>query len=90
MAETQPDDTAEATRMELEPDSFHEGDEGVTIDCPQCGSTVPIAFLISEGRCPNALDGDEMEVESDATSPQDVECSAKLGLELVWWAEEAA
>lgn len=74
------------TRMELGPDTIHEDDDGLSIDCPQCGSTVPLTYLISEGRCPNALDPDEVEVEDEPTSPQDVECSAKLGLELVWTA----
>lgn len=76
----------DATRMELGPDAFHEDDEGLSIDCPQCGSTVPLTFLVTEGRCPNALDPDEVEVEDTPTSPQDVECAANLGLELVWTA----
>lgn len=75
----------DATRMELGPDAFHEVDEGLAIDCPQCGSHVPLTVLINEGRCPNALDPDDVEVEDEATSPQDVECTARLGLELVWW-----
>lgn len=87
MPDTSSDQSQEesTTRMELGPDAFHEND-GLSIDCPQCGSTVPLQFLITEGRCPNALDPDEVEVETDVTSPQDVECSAKLDLELVWTA----
>lgn len=79
----QPEET-DATRMELGPDTLHEGDDGIAIDCPQCGATVPITFLVAAGRCPNALDPDEVEVESEVTTPADVECSAELGLELVW------
>lgn len=90
MSDPQPEEPQEsdreATRMELGPDAFHEADDGIAIDCPQCGATVPLMFVVNEGKCPNALDPDEVEVESDVTSPQDVECNAELGLELVWWA----
>jgi len=86
-SQSDPGQERDASRMELDADSFHEGEDGLTIDCPQCGATVPLSVLVSEGRCPNSLDPDEVEVETDQTTPQEVECSARLGLELVWWAD---
>jgi len=89
-SQSDPGPQRDASRMELDADAFHEDEDGLSIDCPQCGATVPLSILAADGRCPNALDPDDVEVETDATTPQEGACSARLGLELVWWADEPA
>lgn len=80
---TESDDRPEGSRMPLEPDSIHEADGGIYLDCPQCGSNVSVEQIVTEGRCSGRLDGDYAEVEDD-TRLQDRGCTAHLSLELVW------
>lgn len=83
MSESPPDNgDSEGSRMKLEPKALHETDEGVSVDCPQCGSTVSIVQIVNEGRCTGQLD-DEMAETEDDTELQDG-CTAELSLELVW------
>ncbi|WP_436928009.1 hypothetical protein [Halosimplex amylolyticum] len=77
------DDAPAGARMMLEPDAVHEQEEGLAVDCPQCGATVGIQHIIEEGYCPGYVDDDEMNAESDET-PREGGCGAKLSLELVW------
>jgi len=82
MADSKPDiDRDEAARIGLEPDAFHEED-GLSIDCPQCGATVSVMQVVKEGRCPGYVDADEKEGEGE--SPREGGCSATLSFELVW------
>jgi hypothetical protein len=71
-------------RMDLEPDAFHEGEDGYLLDCPECGSTVSIAQIIEEGRCDGTLDAETTEVEGDDEQLQEPGCTAKLSLQLLW------
>ncbi len=73
----------EGSRMMLEPDAIHETDDGIYLDCPQCGSGISIIHLVNEGRCSGRLDDDMAEVEDD-TQLQEGGCGANLSLELVW------
>ncbi len=66
--------------MELEPDAFHEGDEGFYVDCPECGSPAYLTDVIEKGRCRGYL-GDP---ETTENVDQEPTCSAELTLELVW------
>jgi len=72
--------TGQAARMELEPDAFHDGEEGYYIDCPECGSPAYIDTVIQEGRCQGYL-GDAAASENVDHEPS---CTAELTLELVW------
>jgi hypothetical protein len=83
-SETAGGDAPSGARMTLEPDSFHEDDDGLSLDCPQCGTTVTVTRIIEEGHCPNYLDEDDVEVEENAGEIQRPGCSAELSLELVW------
>ena len=71
-------------RMELGPDEFHEGDEGVYLDCPECGSPAYVTDIVETGRC-TGYRGDDVEEEN----AEDVGafCTAKLSLELVYTEE---
>ena len=75
---------AGAARMELEPDSLHEDDEGHYFDCPRCGSPAYVAEILELGRC-RGYRSDEGDSES---VDRDVTCDATLALELVWDDEE--
>ncbi|WP_435346543.1 hypothetical protein [Haloarchaeobius sp. HRN-SO-5] len=70
-----------AARMVLEPDAWHEGDDGRYLDCPECGSPAFVGDIVTTGRC-TGYQGEDVERE-DA---EDVGafCTAKLSLELVW------
>ena len=85
MSETPSDETGrpEGSRMMLEPKTIHETDDGVYLDCPQCGSNVSIVQIVTEGHCTGMLDGDIAETEDD-TQLQEEGCNAQLSLELVW------
>lgn len=74
-------DEGELARMELDPDAWHEGDEGVYVDCPECGSPAYLTDIIADGRC-TGYRGEDV----DAESAEDVGefCTAKLSLELAW------
>lgn len=70
--------------MELTPDTVHEGDpdEELSVDCPACGTTVPLSQIVYEGHCSGTLEGETTEAQS-----QDEDlggCGADLSLELVW------
>jgi len=69
--------------MMIEPDSLHEGEDGIYLDCPKCGSNVSLGRIVSTGRCSNSVDG---EVTDAAEGPHSSEgdCDARLSLELVW------
>lgn len=73
--------TDDAARMELTPDAFHEGDEGVYLDCPECGSPAFVTEIVETGRC-TGYQGESVEEEN----AEDVGgfCTAKLALELRW------
>lgn len=75
-------DLPEGSRMHLTPDTIHEEEDGIYLDCPQCGSTVSIEQIVNEGRCTGQLDGDMAETEDDTQIEEG--CNAKLSLELVW------
>lgn len=72
----------EGSRMKLEPDALHESDDGIYIDCPQCGSNVSFAHIVNEGRCTGVLDDEVTETEEDTQLQE--RCNASLSLELVW------
>ena len=78
-------DAPEGSRMMLEPDTIHSGDDGWYLDCPQCGSNVSLNRIVTKGRCSGRLDGDVAETEDD--TPLEKGCDAKLSLELVWEVE---
>ncbi|WP_324760583.1 hypothetical protein [Haloarcula montana] len=76
------DDRTDGSRMMIEPDSVHEGEDGIFLDCPKCGSNVSIGRIVSTGRCSNSIDGEKDAVQGDDSSADD--CDAHLALELVW------
>ena len=80
------DDAGEdVARMELEPDAWHETEEGYYLDCPECGSPATVDNIIEQGRC-NAYLGDQRDwMEMDVS---DLTCTAKLSLELAYKSEE--
>lgn len=83
MAESPPENgDTEGSRMKLEPDSIHETDGGIYLDCPQCGSNVSVVQVVNEGRCTGQLDDELAETEDDTELQEG--CNAKLSLELVW------
>jgi len=77
-------DAGTEARMELDPDTLHEGDSGYALDCPECGATVTLPQIIEEGRCTGSLDADTTEVEGDGEELKEPACTAVLSLELVW------
>lgn len=68
-------------RMELEPDAWHDGEEGVYVDCPECGSPAYVADINREGRCTGYL---RENVEEENAEDVGNFCTAKLSFELVW------
>lgn len=86
MADQSPDtaDRTDGSRLMLEPDSVHEGEDGIYLDCPKCGSNAAIGRIISTGRCSNGVDSELKDgVDDDAACGEDY-CDAHLSLELVW------
>lgn len=79
MTESPPEDS-DGSRMRLEPDAVHEADDGVYLDCPQCGATVSVVRIVTTGRCSGHLD--DLAHAEDDTGRE--ECNAKLSLELLW------
>lgn len=77
------DDGPDGSRMVLEPDSLHEGEDGVYLDCPRCGSNATLVQIVTEGRCSNRVDGELKDGVDDAGAQQE-RCEAHLALELVW------
>lgn len=75
-------DRPDGSRMMLEPDALHETDEGVFLDCPQCGANVSITRVITEGTCTGEYDNQSAETEDDTELQGG--CNANLSLELVW------
>ena len=73
---------SDAARMDLEPDAWHQTDEGnYYIDCPECGSPATLMNVVGHGRCNGYLDDRKRETEIDETATS---CTAKLSLELVY------
>ena len=79
---TEESDSTDGARMQLGPDTIHEREEAIYLDCPQCGSNVAVEQIITEGRCTGQLDGDIAETEDDTRLEGG--CGAELALELVW------
>lgn len=71
----------DAAVMELEPDAYHEDDEGLYLDCPQCGSPAFITDIVRDGRC-TGYQGEDVE-KQDAEDVGEF-CTAKLSLDLRW------
>ncbi|ELY46368.1 hypothetical protein [Natronorubrum sulfidifaciens] len=70
----------DAAYTELEPDSWHQNDEGTySIDCPECGSAASLMNVVTHGRCNGYLDQRKDETEPDEEA---VDCTAKLWFEL--------
>lgn len=84
-APTEGADAPAGSRLMLEPKTIHERDDGVYLDCPQCGSNVSITRIITKGECSGQLEGEVAEAEDDTQLQQD--CNATLSLELVWEAD---
>lgn len=80
---TRRDDDIDACRMLLEPDSIHESDGGLYLDCPQCGSNVSFEQVVNDGQCTGKLDNEVAETADD-TRLQSEHCTAELSLEFVW------
>ena len=70
-----------SARMELEPDAWHQGDEGPYLDCPECGSPAYLTDVLRTGRC-TGYKGEN--VGQEAAEDVGGFCTAKLSLELVW------
>lgn len=69
-------------RMELEPDAWHQNDDGnYYIDCPECGSAATLMNVVEYNRCNGYLDQREDETELDENA---MDCTAKLTLELAY------
>ncbi len=74
-------------RMELEPDAWHQNDEGdYYLDCPECGSAATLMNVVEHGRCNAYLDQERGETEVDEGS---MDCGAQLSLELVYDSDTA-
>lgn len=73
-----------AAQMELGPDAFHEGEAGIYVDCPSCGSPAYLTDVAEVGRCTGYLGEDVDEEEAEDVGGF---CQAKLSLELNWWDE---
>lgn len=70
----------EAAYTELEPDAWHQNDQGnYSIDCPECGSEATLMNVVKHGRCNGYLSKHDEDVDLD-TQPMD--CTAKLWFEL--------
>ncbi len=65
--------------MELEPDAWHEADDGYYLDCPECGSPAHLMDIVEFGRCRGYLE-DEGREDTD----REPTCTATLQLELAW------
>lgn len=76
-----PDDAA---FMTLEPDAIHEEEDGYSLDCPSCGTTVSLIQIIEDGHCPGYLEADDAEVEADGEQLEGPACTANLWLQLAW------
>ncbi len=75
-------DQAGVARMELEPDAWHQNDDGNHyIDCPECGSAATLMNVVEHNRCNAYLDQHEEETELDEGR---MDCTAKLTLELAY------
>jgi len=83
-ADSESNDAPSGARMTLEPDSIREAEAGPSLECPGCGATVTVGRVVETGRCPNSIDEDDIEVAENAGQVRRPECSAELGLELVW------
>ncbi|PSQ49672.1 hypothetical protein BRD19_03405 [Halobacteriales archaeon SW_7_65_23] len=79
---TEDSDNTGGARMQLGPDTIHEKEDAIYLDCPSCGANVSIEQIITEGRCTGQLDGDIAETEDD--TQLEGGCNAALSLELVW------
>lgn len=77
-------DYSEAARMQLTPDDLHEAEGGLALDCPECGSIATVQQIVDEGRCSARLEAEETEVLSH---DEEMPCTARLSLELVWASE---
>lgn len=83
MVDSQPENSdSEGSRMTLGPDAIHETDDGIYLDCPQCGSNVSVAQVVTEGTCTGHLDDEVAETEDDTELQEG--CNANLSLDLVW------
>jgi hypothetical protein len=71
----------EEARMALGPDAWHEGEDGVYVDCPECGSPAYVMDVAETGRC-TGYQGEDVDEEN----AEDVGgfCTAKLSFELVY------
>lgn len=78
------DDGQQGARMDLDPDTVHEGEDGDYLDCPACGSPAPFDLIIEEGHCTGAVDDDTAEAETEGEQTREPACTADLSLELVW------
>ncbi|WP_338727483.1 hypothetical protein [Haladaptatus sp. DJG-WS-42] len=83
MGDSSTENHADAPHIILKPDAFHEEDGGLYIDCPACGSSTPLMYLVENGHCSGYVDVEMSESDSD-TDPVDGTCQASLSLELVW------
>ncbi|MDG5776600.1 hypothetical protein VB773_22495 [Haloarculaceae archaeon H-GB2-1] len=74
-------DDHEAARMDLEADAWHEGDDGLYVDCPECGSPAYLEDIATNGRC-TGYQGES----TDEENAEDVGnfCTAKLSFDLTW------
>ncbi|MDJ1432787.1 hypothetical protein [Halostagnicola sp. A-GB9-2] len=80
-------DQAGVARMELEPDAWHQNDDGnYYLDCPECGSAATLMNVVEHNRCNGYLDQQEGETELDEGR---MECTAKLTLELAYTSDPA-
>jgi hypothetical protein len=74
------DRSDEAAYTELEPDAWHQTEDGrYSVDCPECGSEATLMNIVEHGRCNGYLSKHDEDVELD-TQPMD--CTAKLWFEL--------
>ncbi|MFP8953419.1 hypothetical protein ACLI4Z_10650 [Natrialbaceae archaeon A-arb3/5] len=70
----------DAAYTELEPDTWHQNDEGnYYIDCPECGSAATLSNVVEYGRCNGYLDRRKDETKLDE---QAMDCTATLWFEL--------
>ncbi|XVH33609.1 hypothetical protein ACNS7O_16970 (plasmid) [Haloferacaceae archaeon DSL9] len=76
--------TDEVARMTLEADAWHDGEDGVYVDCPECGSPAYMSDIIDNGRCTGYLGSGSEEEGADDVGGF---CTAKLSFELAWTEE---
>jgi hypothetical protein len=69
--------------MLIEPDAIHEGEDGIYLDCPQCGSNASIEQIVTRGHCSGHVNSEVKDAVDDANLQGDG-CTAELALELVW------